>query len=88
MGNIGNILVISIHFIKKPSLGYPTLFLIGVFECCFSGTSCDKNDVSSDTVDAGREIGMSRIFRKTLDRAFDNSDRTQYGIGALGKLLK
>lgn len=33
-------------------------------------------------------IGMSRIWGRVLDRAFDNSDRRQYGMGFFGKLFR
>lgn len=33
-------------------------------------------------------IGMSRIWGRVLDRAFDNSDRRQYGMGIIGKLFR
>lgn len=34
-----------------------------------------------------REIGMSRIGNNVLERAFDNSDRRQFGQGVLGRLF-
>ncbi|XP_050422182.1 inactive rhomboid protein 1 isoform X2 [Adelges cooleyi] len=33
-------------------------------------------------------IGMSRIWGRVLDRAFDNSDRRQYGMGVIGRLCR
>lgn len=33
-------------------------------------------------------IGMSRIWGRVLDRAFDNSDRRQYGMGFIGRLCR
>lgn len=34
-----------------------------------------------------REVGMSRISSGFLDRAFDNSDRRQYGMGVVGRIF-
>ncbi|XP_034247424.1 inactive rhomboid protein 1 isoform X2 [Thrips palmi] len=36
---------------------------------------------------SSREVGMSRIGNSFLERAFDNSDRRQYGMGVVGKLF-
>lgn len=33
-------------------------------------------------------IGMGRIWGRVLDRAFDNSDRRQYGMGFIGRLCR
>lgn len=33
-------------------------------------------------------IGMSKIWGRVLDRAFDNSDRRQYGMGFIGRLCR
>ncbi|XP_050541106.1 inactive rhomboid protein 2-like isoform X1 [Daktulosphaira vitifoliae] len=33
-------------------------------------------------------IGMGRIWGRVLDRAFDNSDRRQYGMGVIGRLFR
>lgn len=33
-------------------------------------------------------IGMGRIWGRVLDRAFDNSDRRQYGMGVVGRLFR
>ncbi|KAF4532238.1 hypothetical protein B566_EDAN004324 [Ephemera danica] len=34
------------------------------------------------------EVGASRIWSHVLDRALDNSDRRQYGMGLVGRLLR
>lgn len=34
------------------------------------------------------DVGMKRIWNKLLDHAFDNSNRRQYGMGVVGRLLK
>lgn len=33
-------------------------------------------------------IGMGRIWGRVLDRAFDNSDRRQYGMGFIGRVCR
>lgn len=33
-------------------------------------------------------IGIGRIWGRVLDRAFDNSDRRQYGMGFIGRLCR
>lgn len=33
------------------------------------------------------QVGMQRIWKQVLDRALDNSNRRQYGMGIMGKLL-
>ncbi|KAG1695763.1 Inactive rhomboid protein 1 [Nymphon striatum] len=46
-----------------------------------------QRHVPPDTRD-GPEVGFKRIWTRLLDRAFDNSDRRQYGMGIVGRFLR
>uniref|UniRef100_A0A1B6BZ94 Peptidase S54 rhomboid domain-containing protein n=1 Tax=Clastoptera arizonana TaxID=38151 RepID=A0A1B6BZ94_9HEMI len=41
-------------------------------------------DVNESTAE---QVGMSRIWGRVLDRALDNSDRRQYGMGVVGRFF-
>lgn len=71
---------LNLSFILGLSL---TNSLIGF---CFRVGSWRRTPGAPDE-STGGQVGMGRIWGRVLDRALDNSDRRQYGMGVVGRFF-
>jgi hypothetical protein len=55
---------------------------------CYRAPSWRRSRQEAGAEATSSEVGASRIWNHVLDRALDNSDRRQYGMGLVGRLLR
>ncbi|KAG8224903.1 hypothetical protein J437_LFUL006261 [Ladona fulva] len=53
-----------------------------------SAVPAEASGTAATATEANAEVGMSRIWGFVLDRALDNSDRRQYGMGFVGRIFR